>query len=569
MKKLFWISAAILSLAAVAWMQVSQANNPPLASLMPAGPMIYLEAKDFHGLLDGWNQSGVKKTWLASANYKVFANSSLLQKLDGLYQEYGAVVGFLPGLPGTLEIAGRESGLGLYDLREQHFVYITRVDESQLTKSQLWRLREKFTTREASGIPFYLKRDDASNRTVAFAFTKGWLVLATRDDLMANTLALIARRPASSLSEEPWFAAALPQAGNPGELRMALNIQALTADVHFRSYWIQFNISELKPFNAAIADVQRTPDEIAENRIFVCAPEQQLNPPPDTALAAAAALRAFSPPDAALIKAWAAPAPDFVEQLIEAKLLSPQTQTVNPWQYAPQAADTDETAGTEQELETRIDEPSLAGDVSGKLNAAALKTLIAKTAPNAILQIQTSAPAGRFIRTPSVLVLSAPAAWEPAPIREALAAAVESLWSTSRLGVRFQPAALGRHNAEQLNGLASLLFAIDGRHLFLANDATLLQATLDRIGTAPPPRGPAYAAEFRHTSERTDYQRIMQALDFGGKPQTFFFNPQGNSTPHFFSENLQSLSDALSFVKTISVTTSETPQIEKQRVVYR
>ena len=569
MKKLCWISAAILSLAALAWMQVSPNNNPPLATLMPAGPMIYLEAKDFHGLLEEWNQSGVKKTWLATANYKVFANSNLLQKLDGLYQEYGSVAGFLPGLPGTIEIAGRESALGLYDLREQHFVYITRVDESQLTKSQLWRLREKFTTREASGIPFYLKRDDSSKRTVAFAFTNGWLVLATRDDLMANTLALIARRPSSSLSEEPWFAAAVPQAGTPGELRMALNIQALVADDRFRSYWIQRNISELKPFNAAFADVQRSSDEIAENRIFVRIPEQQAAPPPDTALDATAAVRALSPPDAALIKAWAAPAPDFVEQLIEAKLLNPQTQTPNPWQYAPQAANTDETAGSEQELETRIDEPSLSPDVSGKLNTSALKTIIAQAAPDAILQVQTSAAAGRFIRTPSVLVLSAPAEWDAVPVREALAAAVESLWSTSRLGVRFQSFTLGRHNAEHLNGLASLLFAIDGKHLFLANDTTLMQATLDRIGTQPLPRGPAYAAEFRHTGERADYLRIMQALDFGGKPQAFFFNPQGNSTPHFFSENLQSLSDALSFVKTISVVQTEAPLVQKQRVVYR
>jgi hypothetical protein len=96
-----------------------------------------------------------------------------------------------------------------------------------------------------------------------------------------------------------------------------------------------------------------------------------------------------------------------------------------------------------------------------------------------------------------------------------------------------------------------------------------LQAALNRIGTAPLPRGPAYAAEFRHTRERADYLRIMQALDFSGRPQMFFFNPQGNAAPHFFSENLNSLSAAFSFVNTISVTRSETPLVEKQRVVYR
>lgn len=203
MKKLLWITAGLLSLATLAWMQVNQATQPPLASLMPAGPMIYLEARDFHTLLDEWNRSATKNSWLASANYKVFANSNLLQKLTGLYQEYGKVTGFLPGLPGALEIAGGESALGLYDLREQQFVYITRVEESRLTKSQLWAMREKFTTRQTSGISFWVRRDDVSNRTVAFAFTNGWLVLATRDDLMATTLALIARQPGSSLAQEP------------------------------------------------------------------------------------------------------------------------------------------------------------------------------------------------------------------------------------------------------------------------------------------------------------------------------------------------------------------------------
>jgi hypothetical protein len=568
MKKIFPITAGLLSLATLAWMQVNQPAQPPLASLMPAGPLIYLEAKDFHSLLNEWNQSGVKRTWLAGANYKVFANSNLVQKLDGLYREYGKVAGFLPGLPGTLEIAGRESALGLYDLREQQFVYITRVDESQLTKSQLWSMREKFTARETSGISFWLRRDDTSNRTVAFAFTGGWLVLATRDDLMAGALALIARRPGASLADEPWFTGAVAQAGSAGELRMALNMQALVSDVHFRSYWIQRNVSELRPFSAGLADLNRTPAEIAEDRLFLRAPEQVATLPPESALDAAAALRALAPPDAALVKCWAAPAADAVESLIEDKLLNPETRPLNPWEYAPEAASTDAAAGSEQDLETRIDEPALP-DTGGKLNPGALRALIARAAPDALVQIQTSAAAGRFIRTPTVLVLSAPAPWDAAPLRDVLTAAVETLWSTAGLGVTFQPTTLGHHAAEQLSGLAPLLFAVEGRQLFLANDATLLQAALNRIGTAPLPRGPAYAAEFRHTRERADYLRIMQALDFSGRPQMFFFNPQGNAAPHFFSENLNSLSAAFSFVNTISVTRSETPLVEKQRVVYR
>ena len=568
MKKFLSITACVLSLATLAWMQVNQAAQPPLASLMPAGPMIYLEAKDFHSLLDEWNRSGAKGRWLASANYKVFANSNLLQKLNGLYDEYGKAAGFLPGLPGTLQIAGRESALGLYDLREQHFVYITRVDESQLTKSQLWAMREKFTTREASGISFRLRRDDASNRTVAFAFINGWLVLATRDDLMASTLALISRQPVSSLAQEPWFTGALASAGPAGELRMALNMQSLLSDVRFRSYWIQRNVSELRPFEGAIADLRRTPDEIAEDRVFVRAAEQTFTPPSDAALDSAAALRRLAPPDAALAKTWAVPAAGAVESLIEAKLINPPSQPVNRWE-APDAAYTDQAAGSEQDLETRIDEPPLPDNTGGQVNSAALKALIALAAPDAVLQIQTSAAAGRFIRTPTALVVSTAGAWDPATVGEGLSSAVETLWSTARMGVEFRQITLGRHSAQELNGLAPLLFAVEGRQLFLANDAALLRATMDRIGTAPMPRGPAYAAEFRHAREQSDYLRIMQALDFGDRPQVFFFNPQGNSAPKFFSENLNSLSAVFSFVRAVSVTRSETPLVQKQRVVYR
>jgi hypothetical protein len=569
MKKILWIAAGVLSLGTLAWVQVGQPPQRVIGSLMPAGPMIYLEAKDFHSLLDEWNRSGVKRAWLASANYRVFSNSNLLQKLQGLYQEYGAAAGFLPDLPGTLEIAGRESALGLYDLREQYFVYITRLDESQLAKSQLWRLRDKFTMREASGIAFYLRRDDASNRTVAFAFTNGWLVLATRDDLMANTLALIAGQTASSLAGETWYAGALARAGNPSELRMALNIQALISDVRFRSYWIQRNISELRAFDAEISDVRRTQQEIQEDRILVRAAERQITLPSPAALDSLAALRGLAPPDAALTKAWAAPSPEMVEALIETKLLSPAGDAPSSRQYAPEAVSTEESPGSEQDLEIRIDQPALANDVAGALRSEAIRDLISGASPDALLQIESSITASGFIQTPSVLVLSAAANWDAARIREALSSAVETLWSTSRLGVEWRQTTMGSHSVEQLNGLATLVFAIDGKRLYLANDSALLLAALNRSGTAPMQSGPAYAAEFHHARERADYMTVMQALDFGGRRQPFLFTPQGGRTPQFFSENLAGLSSVFNFIQSMIVTRVESQDRETQRVVYR
>lgn len=569
MKKIVWTAAGILALATLAWVQVIRPAPRELASLMPAGPMIYLEARDFHSLLSDWNQSRVKQNWLKSANYSVFSNSNLLQKLEGLYQEYGSVAGFLPGLSGTLEIAGRESALGLYEFTEQQFVYITRVDESQLAASQLWRVREKFALRQASGVSFYLRRDDASHRTVAFAYLDGWLVLSTRDDLMANTLALIAGQAASNLAGEPWYARALAQAGIPGELRMALNMQALVSDVRFRSYWVQRNIPELRPFEGEIADVQRTPQGIDENRILIRLPEKPATVPAPGALDAVAALRAVAPADAVLAKAWAAPDPGTVAELIETRLLKPGTETSLNGQYAPEAVSTDASAGTEQDLETRIDEPVLSSAVGGELKSGQLRQMIAEANPEALLQIGTSATASGFIRTPTVLVISASANWDANTVRAVLTSAVETLWSTSQLVVGWQQTVMGSRAAERLDGLATLEFAVDGKLLYLASDPALLLAALNRSGAAPLPRGPSYAAEFHHAKGRADYLTIMRALDFGGGSQTFLFVPQGSRTPQFFSENLSSLSSVFSFVQSMTITRTETPNSELQRILYR
>lgn len=296
MKKVLILAAAIVTLATIAWVQTTTSVQRPLAELTPGGALIYLEAKDCHSLLNEWSQSGTKKTWLAGANYQTFTNSNLFQKLNGLYEEYATVAQFLPGLPGALEVAGRESALALYDLREQHYLYITRITESDLAASQLWRLREKFSQRQASGVTFYIRRDDASHRTVAFAFSAGYLLIATRDDLIAGALALIANRGDSALSTEPWFASARSEAGEPGELRMALNLQKLVASVNFRSYWVQRNASELRPFTGEIADIQRVQNRISENRVLVRASDQGFVAPASDALQAMALLRDSYPP---------------------------------------------------------------------------------------------------------------------------------------------------------------------------------------------------------------------------------------------------------------------------------
>ncbi len=114
-------------------------------------------------------------------------------------------------------MAGSESALALYDIGKLQFIYITRLPSANSMQSQLWQTRAKFETRSAGGVTFYLRRDTESQREVEFAVSENYLLLATREDLMASALQLMAGSKEPNTSKlspglpSPW----LPP-GRPG-----------------------------------------------------------------------------------------------------------------------------------------------------------------------------------------------------------------------------------------------------------------------------------------------------------------------------------------------------------------
>ncbi len=148
MKKFLLLFAAV-SVAAIGWYQVSTPARP-LAELMPGGALMVVEAKEFGAILREWNKSSIKTEWTASGNFEVFSRSNLYSKLTGVYQQYAAAAGFEPDLDSLQEIAGAESSLAFYELREVEFLYITHLGERQLLASKLWALRDKFEQRQAA-----------------------------------------------------------------------------------------------------------------------------------------------------------------------------------------------------------------------------------------------------------------------------------------------------------------------------------------------------------------------------------------------------------------------------------
>ena len=559
--KIAVLIALLLSTAGLVFLQTTP-PAPKLATIMPSGALLYLEAPDFGRLLHDWDASKVKADWLESASYEEFSRSNLFTKLQEVYSQYGEAAGFLPDLKSVIEMAGTDSALALYGIRDVEFLYVSRIPDADLMKSQLWAVRDKFQQRQAGGVPFYLRTDAASKRTVAFAFVKGYLLLATRDDLVAQALELLAGGANPCIANDRWYRDSTAAASTPGELRLVMNLDALVASDSFRSYWVQRNASTVRRYWAGVADVKRTGGNITESRVFLRKPDAAEPALADGGGAAVSSMLALVPPEAGLYRAWRAGEPSETAALIGQKLIAPQPEHQRDWRDAPMAVSPDSPAGSEGDLETRIDEQPLPPDAGTSGSVAAVRAMVEKSGGRALLLVQSSAPsAGAFVRLPSVMVLENAGAgdWDVDSVRSSLATAAGKLWTTSQLGAGWVSGTSGRQTIERLDGLGTLVFAIRGRLLFLGNDLRLLTAVLDQAGNGPANAALTYAAGFRHSREQENYRRVMAALDF----------PAPAAEPTFFSGNIASLSRVLSSISEMRVTEEQKGMTTFQTVLYR
>ncbi len=545
----------------------------PLAGLVPAGPLLYLEARDLGSLVGDWNHSSEKNHWLESDNYQVFSRSRLFLRLKEAQNEFATAAGVRPDMSLVESVAGGESALALYDIGKLEFLYITRMPSARAMENALWRAREKFEPRSAAELPYYLRTEPSKHRVVVFATAGDLLLLATREDLMAGALTLTAGKAASTLKEEKWFSDAVTAAGPGGDLRLALNMQAVVRSPHFRSYWIERNVSDLRQYGAEIADVHRSSSEIREDRVLLRSqPAEPAGASPGPVspeeMNLADTLR-FVPDNAGLYRAWAHPTTALALDLLERKILAPHLGPGVASTAAPTVLLSEGQVGSESDLETRIDVPPLE-NVGGIFHPEGLKKLLESKKLDAVLEVQsTRALAGDvFVGTQSAVVLNAATDWDAEAARAAILGAVESLWTLSHLGTQWVERRKGATAYYELDGLANLATANQGRFLMVANGGELLERILSGTSNPPGPAAGVYAAGFRHARERENLTKMMGFIE---NPSTRRLPGQepGSHEPLFFSENLASLSRALARVESESIIVHERGPVVSQTVTYR
>lgn len=533
-----------------------------LARYVPSGALLYLEARDFSTLLSEWNNSSEKAQWLRSADYEVFSRSRLFSRLQQASQEFTVAAGLPPDMNLVSQVAGSQSAVALYDIGKLQFLYITKLDSSKAGQSALLQSRSKFETRSAGGVMFYYRQDAKSGREVAFAVTNGYLLLATREDLMVGSLDLLAGSKAPSITQDEWWSRAVDAASQPGNLRMVLNMGKIVPSPYFRSYWIQQNITAMKAYSAAISDLYLSGAEYREQRVLLKKTMSAAGSPTDMGDQGAAELERLVPADAGVYQIQASPSAASCLKLLGTKLLAPHTGPGVASNIAPQVELSSGATGAADDLETRIDQlPPEAPAQAAQPDS--LRALLQGNPMQAVLSFERTdlAPDGVFVRLRTGVVLLGNSDWNPSAALSAVAAFVRPMLTASALGVTWKP----RAGYEELDGLWTLSAALRGKYLFLSDDPGLLDEMLSKLNEKPAAPPAVFIAGFNHSGERTRFALLTSMLD----GQSVAWSRDSGRAPSFFSENIVSLSSVFSGLSSEKVVVRDAGDKVLQTVTYQ
>jgi len=518
--------AAAMAVGAL-WLYAQKSpDNRKTAALLPSGAIFYLEAKDFHRVLTEWNASGERRRWLKSDNATVLSQSRLLQRLMDAQTQFATVAGVPVEMNMVNELAGTESAMAFYEFSTLHFVYMTRMDGTRLDQSGLWKSRKSYQPREAAGIAFYLKTETEGREsyTVAFASHDGWLIVATDAELMARTLALLAGQAASSVSTEAWYQDTVAQAPQLGALRLVYNFTALRKSPQFRTYWIQRNQTELAAFTSGSADLFELPAGFEERRVLLGPTASEVNG------SAFSKVVGHIPQNASVYRAWANPNRALVRSALQQVVVSDPASGIEDIRNAPQVSSDAPIAGSESDLETRIDEPPF--QRSSANNVDALTDALMAMEPKALLHSQVTHVTGDrvFVLPESEVALAC-----AKPDRTALDKALRSSINLVKTG------------------------SLDPLRTSDDNGVLLLSRLTAHAAIQAPTvvKGETYLADYEHAAEWPRYRRLFGVIDH-----------KTGEAPAFFSSNLEGLGDSLYRLRRVSMTTQEEGEVTRDTVRY-
>ncbi|MFP5260766.1 MAG: hypothetical protein ACLGJB_02530 [Blastocatellia bacterium] len=248
-----------------------------LAGVMPAGAMVYVQARDLSGLMKAWLSSSVREKFYKSASFEAFSNSRIYLKLQDRRKDFESALGFGLDEGRLSELAGGMSAVSIYDVGNLELVFITEVARERAVATALFKQAPQFQERTSASGVYYVRdvtTDGGSLRQqFCFAHVAGKLVVTTTEGLMVRALGNIKAAGQDSLLANVLGAAEVAKGFASHEITMWLDQTRLNRNRHFNSYWIHHNTGgsaggSLAGVESGLLDLRITPQGMNEQRWF-------------------------------------------------------------------------------------------------------------------------------------------------------------------------------------------------------------------------------------------------------------------------------------------------------------
>lgn len=273
------LSAAISMLALASLLAYAKAKHKgggpyQLADDCPRGALVYAQASDLPALLRLWDGSCLKERYLASTNFRQFAEGHVALKLIARAGEFGDALGFTPDVRTLAETTEKSAAVAIYDIGRMELVFVAPASEEKVLAARFFQSAESFEKTELPDGTVYYSRDVEADRgrqkqKILFAYARGCFVLATSEQLMLRTLANVnGRSRADRLSDDPAFKT-LSREIVPHLASVWVDQLRLNGDYYFKHYWAMADTAALKGIRAGIFDFEMRDGSFLERREFL------------------------------------------------------------------------------------------------------------------------------------------------------------------------------------------------------------------------------------------------------------------------------------------------------------
>jgi hypothetical protein len=279
LRRRFFKLALVALVACAALVVYARVSRQPagafaLAADLPRGALLYAQFSDLPALVKQWDESPLKKQYLASTNFQQFQSRHLALKLIERWEEFNDAVGFPLDVLSFSTAAENKAALAVYDIGRLEMVFVAPLSEDKLAATKFFQNTSQFEETELPDGTVYYSREveaDLGRRKQKFAFASvhGRFVLATSEQLLLRTLSNINGKPRRDrLSDDPAFKN-LSAGVVPHFLTVWMDQSKLNDDWYFKQYWVMRNVEQLKNIRACLLDLELQEGKWVEHRDFL------------------------------------------------------------------------------------------------------------------------------------------------------------------------------------------------------------------------------------------------------------------------------------------------------------